>query len=340
MSGLRRGLALPRQRGLFDLQGGAAHQPSIGRDQVPGLQLDDVPHHQVACVDLCELTVSDHLGRDVHHVGQRGDSGFGLGFLAVAHEGVEHREPEQQHPCGVLPDGAADDAGSEQQELHEVPVLVGEDLPHRACCLCGQLVRPVPAQPSSGLIRAQASVHVGRQGHRDLLDGQGVPGGKPPVGTNPTRCCATRCGRARTRRRVRHVKVPHSGVRSTQRGDRTRGHLRIPQDRSSLPATEVLLGRPAPNGPVLIRRAGSGWSVECRPVRLSACPPVLLSSCPPVLLSPVLLSPVRLSACSTPTDSVQAVSASSGGGPRLGDHGEGRRVEETTEHRGLPAVRE
>ena len=87
--------ALAGQRRLVDLERRRGHDPTVGRDEVAGLDVDDVARDQVLHRELDEDAVAADLRLDDHHLLERGDARVGLAFLAEAHRGVEERQADQ-----------------------------------------------------------------------------------------------------------------------------------------------------------------------------------------------------------------------------------------------------
>ena len=124
---LRDGQALAGEGGLGDLEGRGAQQPPVGRDDVAGLDCDDVSGDQLLGRQLGKLAVARDPGLDDHHLLQGGDRGGGLAFLSEAEHRVEHGQ-QQQEDAGahLLERVEAPDPGHEEHDLHRVGVLAQE----------------------------------------------------------------------------------------------------------------------------------------------------------------------------------------------------------------------
>ncbi len=180
------GLALAGEGGLLDLERGSAEHATVGGHEVAGLERDDVARDQVAGVDLDDLTAAPHPGGHLHHLGEGGHGGLGLGLLAVAHRGVEEGQPEQQRRGGLLVDHEADDRRAEQQQLHEVAVLGEEHAPRGDLGGLVELVRAVLGPPTGGLVGVQPTRCVDVESVEHVVGGEGVPAG-PLVSGGPGR---------------------------------------------------------------------------------------------------------------------------------------------------------
>ena len=82
--------ALAGERGLGDLEGRRVEQPPVGRDDVAGLDRDDVPGHQLLGRQLGQLPVPGDSSLDDHHLLQGRHRFGGLALLTQAEHRVEH----------------------------------------------------------------------------------------------------------------------------------------------------------------------------------------------------------------------------------------------------------
>ena len=87
--------ALAGQRRLVDLERRRGEDPPVGRDEVAGLDVDDVARDEVLHRQLDERTVAPDLRLDDHHLLEGGHAGGGLALLAEAHGGVEQRQRDE-----------------------------------------------------------------------------------------------------------------------------------------------------------------------------------------------------------------------------------------------------
>ena len=100
---------------------------------------DELVHRQ-----LDEGAVAADLGRDDHHLLERGDARVRLALLVQAHRGVEQRQADEHDAGGDLAgQEQAEHAGRQQDDLHRVAVLAQERLPARLLRRLGELVRAV-----------------------------------------------------------------------------------------------------------------------------------------------------------------------------------------------------
>ena len=173
---LRDGQALARERGLGDLERRRLQQTAVGRDDVAGLDRDDVAGDQLFSVHLEQLAVAVHLGLDEHHLLQGGDGRGCLPLLVHPQDRVEDRQQEQHEAGAPLLDRQAADAGDEQHDLHRVVVLADERAPAGLGLALGELVRPILLEPGGGLGGRQAVRRIDLQRGRDLVSRQLVPG--------------------------------------------------------------------------------------------------------------------------------------------------------------------
>ena len=68
------GHALAGQRRFVDLERRRGQDPAVGRDEVAGLDVDDVARDELLHRDLDERAVAPDLGLDDHHLLERGDA--------------------------------------------------------------------------------------------------------------------------------------------------------------------------------------------------------------------------------------------------------------------------
>ena len=168
--------ALAGERGLVDLERGRGEDARVGRDQVAGLDVDDVARDQLLHRDLDQLAVAPDLGLDDHHALERVCAGLGLALLVHRHPGVEERQQDEEDARVELAgQEQADDARDQQHDLHRVRVLAGEDL--QARCLLGLVERvgPVLGTTGVGLRRREAGDWIDIQAARHLVRCERVP---------------------------------------------------------------------------------------------------------------------------------------------------------------------
>ena len=122
--------ALARERRFVDLECRGGEDARIGRDEVAGLDVHDVPRDELLHGDLDELAVPTDLGLDDHHALQGSGTRLRLALLVHGHPGVEEGQEEQEDARVELAgQEQADDAGDQEHELHGVRVLAAELLP-------------------------------------------------------------------------------------------------------------------------------------------------------------------------------------------------------------------
>ena len=122
--------ALAGERRLVDLERRRAHDAAVRRDEVTGLDIDDVPGDDLLHGDLGQLAASPDLGLDDHHLLERGNAGGGLALLVQAHRRVQQGQQDEHDARGHLPrQEQAGDTRDEQHQLHRVLVLTDERLP-------------------------------------------------------------------------------------------------------------------------------------------------------------------------------------------------------------------
>jgi hypothetical protein len=170
------GQALPRQRGLVDLQRGRRHQPPVRGYDIARLDRDDVAGNQLPGRELRQLTVPPHPGRDNHHLLQGGNGRGGLPLLMEALDRVEQREQDQQDAGAELLERVeATDACREQHDLHRVAVLAEEGVPAGLGPAGGELVQAEPLGPRGRLGRAETALLLHPFGVEDLIGAERVP---------------------------------------------------------------------------------------------------------------------------------------------------------------------
>jgi len=89
------------ERRFVHLQIPAGKQARVGGHLVAGLKTDNVAHHQMDRIDLEPLAVAQHSGLRGHHLFERFDGFFGLGFLNETDEGVDENDAQNHrrvHP--------------------------------------------------------------------------------------------------------------------------------------------------------------------------------------------------------------------------------------------------
>ena len=176
------GQALPGERRLRDLQRRRPQQPSVGRDDITGLDRDDIARHELRGGDLGQLAVPHDLGLDDHHLLQGGDGGSGLPLLTQAENRIEQRQ-EDQHDAGLplLQRVEAPDTGHQQDDLHRIGVLADERPPPRLNLPSVETVRAKPPGTRYRLRRAETALPVYIFRLENLVSAQRVPYGSVGV---------------------------------------------------------------------------------------------------------------------------------------------------------------
>ena len=133
--------ALAGQRRLLRLERRRAHDPSVRRDDVAGLDLHDVAGHEVERRHERDRAVA-HDPRLRHlQVGQRVDARPRLQLLPRAEHDVEQDQQRDDDAGRHLADDEADNRDRDQHDVHRVAQLGERDRPHRRRLLAGDLVR-------------------------------------------------------------------------------------------------------------------------------------------------------------------------------------------------------
>ncbi len=149
--------ALAGQRRLVDLESGSAQDARVRGDEVAGLDVDDVPGHQVAHRKLDKIPVATGLRLDDHHLLEGGHARRRLAFLAETHRRVQECQGDEDHAGrDLVRDEQAQDTGSQQDDLHRVLVLAHEGLPTRLFRRLRELVRAVLCPSRFGFGAGQA----------------------------------------------------------------------------------------------------------------------------------------------------------------------------------------
>ena len=175
---LGRGDALAGEGGLVDLEGRRGEDARVGRDEVAGLDVDDVARDQLVHREIDELAVAAGLGLDGQRRAQGVRGSRRLALLVHAHHRVAQRE-QDEHDAGEELAGQeqADDARDEQHDLHRVRVLADEQRRARRLLGRGERVRADLRPACVGLGRGQAGVDLHALLAQRLLGAEGVPGG-------------------------------------------------------------------------------------------------------------------------------------------------------------------
>ncbi len=163
----QRGYVLGNRQGfagegrLVHLEGGGGDETPVGGNEVAGLDRDDVARHQLLRRHLHQLAPALDARPDDHHLLERCHRGRSLALLGHAHGRVEHGQPDEHQAGGVLLHGPdADDAGHQQDDLHEVLVLAQEDLPAGLLLAFRELVRAVLVTPGGDLAGRETGLGV------------------------------------------------------------------------------------------------------------------------------------------------------------------------------------
>ncbi|MFT4197206.1 MAG: hypothetical protein QM601_04740 [Pseudoxanthomonas sp.] len=147
---------LAGQDRLVDEAVACLQYPRIGRHQVAGRKLDDVPRHHLLGRDRLPAAVADHVGRDRDPPPQRFHRGRGAVFLDEAeHRGQQH---DGEHDPGVGPFVHQQrHRRGDQQDDHQRIGEAAEQQPRpRPGPAGGQRVRPEPLQAFARRARGQA----------------------------------------------------------------------------------------------------------------------------------------------------------------------------------------
>ena len=172
------GHALAGEGRLVDLEGRRGEDPRVRRDEVAGLDVDDVARDQLVHREVDELAVAAGLGLDGQRLAQGVRGSRRLALLVHAHHRVAQRE-EDEHEAGEELPGQeqADDARDEQHDLHRVGVLADEQRRARRLLGRGERVRADLGPAGVGLGGGQALVDLHALLAQRVVRAEGVPGG-------------------------------------------------------------------------------------------------------------------------------------------------------------------
>ena len=134
--------ALAGQRRLVDLERRRRQDPAVGRDEVAGLDVDDVARDD-APPSATEASAPSRrtLAWTTIIFWRAATLAEALPSWLRPIAGVEQRQPDQHDAGGELArEEEAQDAGAEQHDLHRVLVLAEERLPARLLRRVGELV--------------------------------------------------------------------------------------------------------------------------------------------------------------------------------------------------------
>jgi hypothetical protein len=167
---------LAGQRSLHQAQRLDIDQAQVGRDAIPGCQVNDVAGHQVLGGDFVALPRARHGGVRRKHVADRIERLFGASFLDVADQGVDHDHAEDHAAVERMAEQRGDDPGRQQHIDQDVVELQQEALPARGAGRRRQQVGTILFPPLFDLGVAQAFTRNFKSG-QDFAGGQAVPVG-------------------------------------------------------------------------------------------------------------------------------------------------------------------
>src|SRR5438045_5299495 len=139
----------------------STNYPATRWHYVASLNVDDVTRNQLIHGQLAELRVARDLGRNHHHLLQRGDAGGGFPLLVQPEERIEQGEDDQEDAGQqLIGDEQADDARHQEDDLHRVSVLAQECLPARLLLFLGKLIEAEALASLRRLFGAQAAIGI------------------------------------------------------------------------------------------------------------------------------------------------------------------------------------
>ena len=214
--------ALAGQGGLLDLERRGHEQASVRRDLVPGLEVDDVPRHDLLRGDVDQLAAAAGMGLDDQHLLERGDALGGLALLIEAEDRVEHGEADDDESgADLLERDDADDRGAQQDELHQVAVLAQERLPSRLRLRLRELVRPDLRAPALHLGGVEPAGRIDAELRARLLRRHAVPSGRLASDVQSRRHPSAVCAGRRRRGRLPSHRAGLSGSAAATADDYT-----------------------------------------------------------------------------------------------------------------------
>ena len=171
------GLRLAGQRSLVDSEGGRFGEPHVGRNDVAGLETDDITGHQLAGRNLCNLTTPHDASGRARHLLERGHRLLGAVVLDEPDHAVEQHDGENDEGVLEVADERCDDRRDHEHDDHRVRELLDEQAPGRLAPALDQLVRSEPGQSLGGVGHSQSQRRIGGQRR-----GDGRPIDRPRTG--------------------------------------------------------------------------------------------------------------------------------------------------------------
>ena len=166
IAGLDGGLGLAGQGRLVDAQCGDVQEPGIRRDDVAGLEQQDVPGDDLRGGDGPRGAITHHPGTRARHLLERSHRPLCTMLLDEPDDPVEDHDREDHDRVLDVPDERGDQRGDEEHHDHRVRELIQEQSPGRRPVTLDELVGAVSRAALLDLDGTQAMgrVRVDRSG--------------------------------------------------------------------------------------------------------------------------------------------------------------------------------
>ena len=145
-------------------------QPAVGRDLVPGLELDAVAEHEIAGRHAAQHALANYLGRGGREAPQQRKRASRTLFLEETDGPVEEHDCQDDEGVDPFPHQAGDEGGRQQDPDHQLLELGEKPQPGGAAGSCCELVRAMASTELVDPTLAQP-VLVLRIGAQQLDDG-------------------------------------------------------------------------------------------------------------------------------------------------------------------------
>ena len=163
-------LGFPGQGRLLDLQARHIKQSQVSRNDIAGLQHDQIARHQLAGRYRVQLALAQYLRGGTRQSPERCDGALRPVFLHKADDRVQHHDDDDGDGIGDIPEQARNQAGHHQHDDHEVGELTEEHPQRAARPLLGNGIRAKDRPALQHIRLSQALLGI------DLEPGRGLPG--------------------------------------------------------------------------------------------------------------------------------------------------------------------
>ena len=122
-------LRFPGQHGFLDAQIGRFQQAGIGRDGIPGFQLDDIARNQLARGDFLQMPIAPDAHVRNSHALEGCHRLLGAVFLGKAEHSVENHDNHDDQRIDRLPQNDGNDRRNDQDHDHDPGKLLQQNRP-------------------------------------------------------------------------------------------------------------------------------------------------------------------------------------------------------------------